>query len=165
MVFLWAIFHCQVRLPKGMQWNGQHLECLPRRASAGKINERVEKAAVDLLVFCLKSFRSSKIQLMNNLAGRFHPKNWLNRCRSRYIYICVYIYANLILWFSCHYRACVLQLFGKNYTLQAAHLICTLDSHSFMNPPVLGTSSTSFYIVYIATSLNHQIISEIHHLE
>ena len=48
LVFLWAIFHCQVRLPKGMQWNGQHLECLPRRASAGKINERVEKAAVDL---------------------------------------------------------------------------------------------------------------------
>ena len=124
MVFLWAIFHCQVRLPKGMQWNGQHLECLPRRASAGKINERVEKAAVDLLVFCLKSFRSSKIQLMNNLAGRFHPKNWLNRCRSRYIYICVYI---------CQFDSMIfmsLQSLRSSTLWEELHIAsCTFDLH------------------------------------
>ena len=46
-------------------------------------------------------------------------------------------------WCPCHsHRACGLQLFGKNYTLQAARLICTLDSHSFMDPAVLATLST-----------------------
>lgn len=71
LLFLWAIFHW-VRLPKGMQWNGQHLECLPRRASAGKINERVEKAAVDLLV---SAWRVSD-----------HPKpNWWTTWRVDFI--------------------------------------------------------------------------------